>query len=131
MTAYVALLRAVNLGGLNRVSMERLRSLFEELGFPGARSLLQSGNLVFESGGRKPAELERLLEEATRERLGVSPDYFVRSSTEWSKIVAANPFRKEAKADPALLVVVCLKKAPGAGDVKSLQATIRGPEIVR
>jgi uncharacterized protein (DUF1697 family) len=131
MTAYVALLRAVNLGGRNMVSMESLRNLFGELGLPGARSLLQSGNIVFESGGRKPEELERLLEEATSRQLGVSPDYFVRSSTEWSKIVAANPFRKEAKADPSRLVVVCLKKAPAAGDVKSLQAAIHGPEIVR
>ncbi len=127
---HVALLRAINLGGRNAVSMVRLRDLLEELGFPGARTLLQSGNLVFECHGRTPAELERALEEATAKRLGVRTDYFVRTSREWGRIVAANPFPREAKEDPARLVVFCLKKEPAAGDVKALQAAIRGREIV-
>lgn len=111
--------------------MTSLRSLLEELGFRGARSLLQSGNLVFQAAGRTPAGLERLLEETTDQRLGVTTEYFVRTSDEWSRIVAANPFRREAKEDPGHLLVVCLKQAPAAADVKSLQAAIRGPEIVR
>lgn len=131
MTKHVALLRAINLAGRNAVAMAGLRNLFAELGFLEARSLLQSGNLVFEGDGRTPAELERLLEDATAKRLGVQTDYFIRTSTEWSKIVANNPFRREAKQDPGHLLVLCLKKAPAAGDVKSLQAAIRGREIVR
>ena len=111
--------------------MASLRSLLEELGFAGVQTLLMSGNVVFESDGRKPAELERVLEGATTKRLGVETDYFVRTAKEWSKIVAANPFRREAKEDPGHLLVVCLKKAVAASDVKTLQAAIRGPEIVR
>jgi len=131
MTQHIALLRAINLAGRNVVSMGKLRDLLERLGFSGAQSLLNSGNLVFECDGRKPAEMERLLEEATAKHLKVETDYFVRTSKEWSQIIAANPFRREAKEDPGHLLVVCLKKAPAAAGVKALQAAIRGREIVR
>jgi uncharacterized protein (DUF1697 family) len=131
MTTHVALLRAINLAGKNVVNMANLRSLFEELGFSQAQSLLQSGNVVFDGRARKPAELERVLEQATAKRLGVQTDYFVRTSKEWSQIVATNPFRREAKEDPGHLLVVCLKKAPAAADVRALQAAILGRESVR
>jgi uncharacterized protein (DUF1697 family) len=125
------LLRAINLGGSRAVSMASLRTLLEKLGFAGVQTLLVSGNVVFESDGRKPSELEQLFEAETSRRLKVETDYFVRTAKEWSQIVAANPFPREAKRDPGRLIVVCLKKAVAASDVKALQAAIRGPEIVR
>src|ERR1043166_9596751 len=100
MTRYVALLRAINLGANRRIGMAGLRDLFGRLRLRGARSLLQSGNLVFDSDGQTPAELERLLEAETAERLGVQTDYFVRTAKEWSRIIADNPFPREAKKDP-------------------------------
>jgi uncharacterized protein (DUF1697 family) len=131
MTLHVALLRAINLAGLNRVSMTELRELAERLRLTNARTLLQSGNLVFESDGHKPAELERLLEEETAKRLGVRTEYFVRTPNEWTAIVRANPFRREAKEDPGHLLVVFLKAPPSAADVEALQAAIPGREIIR
>jgi uncharacterized protein (DUF1697 family) len=130
-TKNVALLRAINLAGKRSVSMASLRGLLEDLGFAGVQTLLISGNVVFENDGRKPTELERLLEASTAKRLGVETDYFVRTAKEWSEIVVANPFRREAKQDPGRLIVFCLKKAVTSSDVKALQAAIRGPEIVR
>ena len=111
--------------------MADLKDLFAELGFPDARSLLQSGNVVFLGDKRAPAAVEGLLEEMTADRLGVETSYFVRTAKQWSEIIAANPFRREAKETPGLLHMLCLKKAPTAGDVKSLQAAVRGPETVR
>ena len=72
MPAQIALLRAINVGGRNLVAMSDLRDLLGALGFANARSLLQSGNLIFEGRGQKGAALERVLEEATEKRLGVS-----------------------------------------------------------
>src|SRR4051812_27751850 len=69
MSIHVALLRGINVGGRRQVAMSDLRNLFEALGFAGAKSLLQSGNLVFESEGRTGVELERLLEIETTRRL--------------------------------------------------------------
>jgi uncharacterized protein (DUF1697 family) len=128
MTIHVALLRGINVGGRNLVAMSDLRELLETLGFPGAKSLLQSGNLVFESNRRTGAELEHLLEAETAKRLGVAADYLVRSAEEWEAVVARNPFPEEAKRDPAHLLVMFLKAAPQARDVQALQTAIEGPE---
>ena len=131
MPKLIALIRGINVGGLNKVAMSDLREMFTELGFAAATTLLQSGNVVFESDRRAGAELERLLEKAAPKRLAVAADYLIRSADEWVEIVAGNPFAKEAKADPSHLVVMCLKSAPKAKDVNDLQASIQGPEVVR
>jgi uncharacterized protein (DUF1697 family) len=131
MSIHVALLRGINVGGRNRVAMSELRELLGALGFAGAKSLLQSGNLVFESDGRTATELERLLEVATARRLDVTADYLVRSADEWQTMVAGNPFPEEAERDPGHLVVMFLKTAPRAEDVQALQAAIEGPERIR
>jgi len=128
---HVALLRGVNVGGHNRVAMSDLRDLLGALGFAGAKSLLQSGNLVFQSEGRTGAELERLLEAETASRLSVTADYLVRTADEWQAVVAGNPFPDEAKRNPGHLVVMFLKTAPQAKDVQALQAAIEGPESIR
>src|SRR5262245_7364759 len=130
MSMYVALLRGINVGGHNTVTMSALRDLFDKLGFSKVTSLLQSGNLVFKSDQRTGAALERLLESETAERLEVSADYIVRSADEWEKVMARNPFPKQAKSDPSHLVVVFLKTAPSAKSVAALRAAIEGPETI-
>lgn len=131
MSVHIALLRGINVGGHNVVAMSDLRDLFGALGLVGATSLLQSGNLVFQSDQLKDAALEHLLEVETAKRLNVSADYLVRSAAEWDKIVARNPFPEEAKNDPGHLVVMFLKTAPPAKRVDVLQAAVEGPEIMR
>ena len=131
MTTYFALLRGINVGGHKPVAMADLRELLTQVGFDGAQSLLQSGNLVFRSNARKGVELERLLETEAKQRLALETDFFVRTAREWRALVARNPFREEADRDPEHLVVMCLKTAPDAKDVKALQVAITGPEVVR
>ena len=130
MTAYVALLRAVNVGGRKPVAMQELRRALEELGFEGPRTLLQSGNLVLRGRARPGAKLELLLESELRKRLGLETDVFVRTAKEWSEIVACNPFPAEAASDPAHLLVLCLKTAPGGARVDALREAITGSELV-
>ena len=72
MPVYVALLRAINVGGRNRVAMPDLRELLEELGFARVRSLLQSGNLIFDAPRLAAAKFEKQLENATEEHLKVA-----------------------------------------------------------
>lgn len=127
----VALLRGINVGGNKRVSMADLRDLCAGLGLAQARTLLQSGNLVFRSGGRKGAALEKLLESEAEKRLSLRIDFFVRTAEEWRKIIARNPFAEEARRDPSHLLVMCLKAAPEPAAVESLRAAISGRETVR
>lgn len=131
MATYLALLRAVNVGGHQSVAMADLRELLSRLGFDEAQSLLQSGNLVFRANARPSAPLEQVLETGARQHLALETDFFVRTAAEWKTVVARNPFRKQADRDPGRLVVMFLKAAPDQKDVKALQAAITGPEVVR
>ena len=130
MTTHIALLRAVNVAGRNRVAMADLLDLLAAVGLGGGRSLLQSGNLLFESAGHTTAALEQLLETATDQRLGLRTTYLVRTAAEWQTIVARNPFPEEAAHDPGQVVLLVLKEAPAPAAVAALQAALPGPERV-
>ncbi|HUX12880.1 MAG TPA: DUF1697 domain-containing protein [Spirochaetia bacterium] len=137
MKGHIALLRAVNVGGKGKISSVELKLFFEQLGFPGAGTLLQSGNVVFDVVGRNGLRsqaatdsLEQLLEQESAVRLGLRTDYFVRKSDEWAQVIAYNPFEREAAQDPSHLVVMVLKNAPSPVEVDALRAAIKGPERV-
>ena len=127
----VAFLRAINVGGHNKIAMADLRNLFEKLGFSGVQTLLQSGNVVFESDRLQGPALEHLLEVETAKRLDVSVACLVRSAKELETIIASNPFEDEARRDSGHLLVMFLKTAPKVADVSALQAGIQRPEIIR
>lgn len=126
MPVHIALLRAVNLAGHNKVSMTALRGMATELGLEDAQTLLQSGNLVFRSN-LSPAKLETLLETEARMRLKLDTEFMVRTAEQWDAIIAGNPFPKEARSDPSHLVVMVCKTAPG----KTLKVTGTTREVVK
>jgi uncharacterized protein (DUF1697 family) len=129
MATYVALLRAVNVAGKS-LAMSALRDYAAALGLADPRTLLQSGNLIFRSTGRKPAELEKLLEREAEKRLGVATDFLVRSERELSAIIADNPFATAARRDPARLLVMFLKHEPAADAIAALRKAIVGRESI-
>jgi uncharacterized protein (DUF1697 family) len=129
MASYVAVLRAVNVAGKS-LAMSALRDYASALGLEDPRTLLQSGNLIFRSSGKKPAELERLLERDAEKRLGVVTDFLVRSERELSAIIANNPFPTAARRDPAHLLVMFLKAEPAADAVDALREAIVGRESI-
>ena len=77
MATYIALLRAVNLGSHNKVSMADLKDLLVDLGMSNPQSVVQSGNLVFESTARPTAALEKLLETSASKQLGLDTPFYV------------------------------------------------------
>ena len=131
MAIYVGLLRAINLGSHNKVSMADLRAMLADLGMKNPASILQSGNLVFESTPGATAALEKLLETSAAKRLGLETSFLVRTGAEWQQAIADNPFPKEAKLDPSHTVLMCLKNAPPPAAVKALQDAIKGREVVK
>jgi uncharacterized protein (DUF1697 family) len=130
-TTFIALLRGINVGGHKPVAMSDLKAMLAKLGFKDARSILQSGNLIFRSDSDDSHDLESMLEAETHKRLGVQADFLTRSAKEWKGIVERNPFRKEAEADPGHLVVMFLKTAPKANEVSAAQDAIVGRETLR
>ena len=98
MSRYVALLRAINVGGRN-VKMTELCALFEKARLSNVQSVIASGNVLFESRATDPAALERRIEAGLRDALGYDVATFVRSGSELDAMVAHQPFDV---ADPVL-----------------------------
>jgi uncharacterized protein (DUF1697 family) len=90
MTARIALLRGINLGAHNRIPMADLRGLLAELGYPDARTLVQSGNIVLGTD-LSPADLAVELEGSIDERFGVQTPVVVRTREELAAVVALDP----------------------------------------
>ena len=131
MSSCVAFLRAINVGGTKPISMESLRDLCANVGLVRAKTLLNSGNVVFNTKGRSTARLEHLLQSEAAKRLSLETDFFVRSGQEMSQIISGNPFQHEADNDPAHLVVMFLKNKPTPKMVQELNEAIPGRETVR
>ena len=93
MPRYVALLRAINVGG-RTVKMERLRRLFEELGFDAVETFIASGNVIFETAAARP-RLEDTIAKALAGSLGYPVDTFLRTPLELDRAAAASPFSDE------------------------------------
>ena len=93
------------------------------------QTLLQSGNVVFDSDGHTPAELERQIEKP-QPRGSNSRRMCSSVEKEWKAIIANNPFPKEAKQDPGHLLMVALKGAPLPAQVTALEDAITGREVV-
>jgi len=130
MITCVALLRAVNVGGHQKVAMSALRASVSDMGFSDVRTLLQSGNLVFRSAAATALGLEQRLEAEAARRLALQTEFFVRSAEEWAALIAANPFLEQARQDPSHLLVMFLKGAPGPVEVAALRAAVTGAEVV-
>lgn len=91
MTAYVALLRAVNVSGTGKLAMADLRAMGEALGFQNVRTYIASGNLLFSSDVPE-AEVQARLGARLAAHMGKTVPIMVRSGAELASIVAADPF---------------------------------------
>jgi len=110
MAAFVALLRAVNVGGTGKLPMRDLKALCEGLGFAGVRTYIASGNVVFTaslSSGPVKASLEAAMADYAGKPVGV----FVRTAPEMAAIVAGNPF---SDVPPARVATIFLDAPPVA-----------------
>ena len=126
MTAYVALLRAVNVGGRG-VKMAELRGLFADIGFAGARTHLQSGNVVFTAHGDR-GEIAATIEAGIVDRFGFHSEAVLRTASEMERLAGRNPFPEMAEKDPSHLVVMFLAGQPTAEDRQALRMEWDGPE---
>ena len=118
MGAFVALLRAVNVGGTGKLPMTELKAMCEELGFAAVRTYIASGNVVFTSRKSESA-IKAALEKRLHAYAGAPVGVLVRSAAEMAQVAADNPFPKAA---PNRTVAIFLDKPPP----KDLFASVRG-----
>lgn len=94
MTTYVALLRGINSGANPSQKMDKLRRIFEAVGFQNVRTVIASGNVIFESDEKDRILLETKIEEALKKGTGVETATIVRTKEEIARLVELNPFKK-------------------------------------
>ncbi|WP_409188961.1 DUF1697 domain-containing protein [Bradyrhizobium sp. RDM4] len=110
MAAFIALLRAVNVGGTGKLLMSELKAMCEELGFTAVRTYIASGNVVFASRKSESA-IKSAFEKRLHAYAGAPVGVLVRSAAEMAQVLADNPFPKAA---PNRTVAIFLDKAPPA-----------------
>ena len=111
MPRYIAFLRAINVGG-HVVKMQRLKQLFELLGFADVETFIASGNVIFTSAAKNTATLETKIEGHLQRELGYEVKTFIRSDAELAAIDAEEPFAASADRDASTLYIGMLKAAP-------------------
>lgn len=110
MVKYVALLRAVNVGGTGKLPMADLKTMCSDAGFEQVETYIASGNVIFESKAtpsKAKSELEKRLQEYSGKPVGVA----IRTAAEMRAVLKANPFPKAA---PNFTAVVFLDEPPPA-----------------
>ena len=91
MVAFVALLRAINVGGTGKLPMSDLKQMCEALGFGGVQTYIASGNVVF-SSRKFEAAVKSALEERLADYAGKPVGVLVRTAAEMASVAAENPF---------------------------------------
>jgi uncharacterized protein (DUF1697 family) len=107
---YAAFLRGVS---PTNCRMPELRQAFEAAGFENVKTLLSSGNVLFDARARSAGALERRAEAAMKKTLGTAFFTIVRSVEELRELLASDPYRNAKLSPGAKRVVTFLREAPG------------------
>jgi uncharacterized protein (DUF1697 family) len=126
---WVALLRGVNLGERNKLSMRDLRGLFVELGHADVETYLQSGNVLFRSPAPR-RELTQAIAAGIRGRFGLDVSVILRTRSELRTTVEGNGFAGR-QSDPTKLHVTFLATAPRPERVAALETKRFEPDEFR
>lgn len=129
-SATVAFLRGINVGGHHKIPMCALKKAFEAMGFKNVRTVLASGNVVFEQKGRKVEDLEGTISRGLAGAFGFPVPVLLRSMRELAALVAADPFKGLVPStDTKLYVTFLFRGRPGSSGAR-LPAPPKGVRIV-
>jgi uncharacterized protein (DUF1697 family) len=112
MTTYVALLRAINVGGHSIVRKGDLCSAFSEAGCQCVETFIQSGNVIFAAPPRTLTALVRKARVRLGELLDTVPEIIVRSSSDLAALIARSPFARYEAGPKLKLYVAFLSQTP-------------------
>jgi uncharacterized protein (DUF1697 family) len=127
LTTYVALLRGINLGSVNKVPMKELTTVFQDMGHEGVRTHLQSGNVIFDARSSSSKKLAAEIENAVFKAFGVRSPVILRAARDLQRTVEGNPFPVQG-AKPTSLQVMFLADRPSSTAVKTLDPDRSPPD---
>jgi uncharacterized protein (DUF1697 family) len=129
MTTCIALLRGINVGTAKRVAMADLRALFEELGHAHVRTLLNSGNVVFEAARPDADNLSASIDKALQAKRGFSAAVIVMTAADLNAIIRADRLLKLAK-DPAKHLVAFVARPAVLTEARALLERSWKPDAI-
>jgi uncharacterized protein (DUF1697 family) len=131
MATWICLLRAVNVGGRNKVPMAQLREALTSAGFGDVRTYVQSGNVVLTSTIRSREKIGTAMRDVIAQEFNVDTPVIVRTPEELQAIVVWNPFPDVADADPKRLHIVHLTATPDSDAVMALLNADWAPDHIK
>ena len=112
MSEYVAFLRGINVGGHKPVKMDELRNAFEALGFQNVKTVLASGNVLFDAPKTKPLSLARAIENKLEAVFGHKISVLPRGLEEIQDLANSRPFQNIKVTPQTRLYVTFLSEKP-------------------
>ena len=110
-TRCAAFLRGINVGGHKPIKMDELKKAFESLGFGNVKTILASGNVVFDVRGSKGADAGRRIENKLKKVFGLEIGVVVRTMKELQRLEETGPFKGiEVTPQTRLFVTFLLEK---------------------
>jgi uncharacterized protein (DUF1697 family) len=116
MPIYVALLRGISPLNPN-MRNEKLRGVFEGLGFANVKTVISSGNVIFESPRRDASALEKQIEGALFAQLGFTSTTIIRTKSDLQRLIVSDPFKGAGHSQKLYLTVTFLKNQPKSYDM--------------
>jgi len=95
LASHIALLHSISIGNGRRLVMAEWREMMESIGLRNPRTLIATGNALFDSDGASIPQIEERLETAFTRQFGRHIDTIVTTTTQWRDVAAANPFFEE------------------------------------
>lgn len=92
MNTYIALLRGINVGGKNILSMNDLVSIFAALNYENIKTYIQSGNVVFQSRKKVAKKVAVEISKLVKAKKGFEPKVLILEADELKVAIANNPF---------------------------------------
>lgn len=124
MPRYIALLRAINVGG-RTVKMDELRTLFRDEGFSDVETFIASGNVIFTTPSKDPAKIESRISSALAKALGYAVAAFVRTVPEVHQIAAHQPFKDLERPGIRTVIYIILCRTPPPAEFKKALAAYK------
>ncbi|HET8838488.1 MAG TPA: DUF1697 domain-containing protein [Flavobacteriaceae bacterium] len=110
MKKQVLFLRGINVGGHKKVPMAELKKMLAKMGFENIQTILNSGNVVFDSKEKAEAVLIEKIADAIQNTFGFSVNVMLRSAEEIKKLIDMEPFKKEEIDKSTRLYITFLNK---------------------
>jgi uncharacterized protein (DUF1697 family) len=130
MITYVALLRAINVGGARKIKMADLRAMFATMGYTSAQTYIQSGNVVFQAA-EEEQPLRQRIERQIEATFGFPVAVALRASDEMALLAARSPYPPDALAEDESLYVALLTETPSPAGAERLLASETTPDEFR